>query len=179
MTTAGPASMPPGPTGGAAADDLSHCPALLAAFRSAQEVVATQGLRQLRSPAESDGSDGKSLTGLLAVLTCCYAKGIFGSWQVMEFLEDHPLLCELSGDRQPEADELREFRREHRSLLQAGLIRLLAYLYPTPEEAGAGAGTAPDAPGQLANANWQAWLTHEAESRIRSALQMDTLCLDE
>ena len=179
MTIAGSVTMPPGPTGGSATGDLRRCPALLAALRSAQEVVATQGVPQLQSPADSDGSEGRSLTGLLAVLTCCYANGVFGSWQVMEFLEDHPLLRELSGNRQPEVQDLREFRREHRSLLQAGLARLLAYLHPTPEEAWSGFGAAPDGPGLPANTNWQTWLAHEAESRIRSALQMDTFFLDE
>ncbi len=128
---------------------------------------------------ESGEGEGESLTGLLALLTCCYANGIFGSWQVVDFLEDHPALRQFCGYQEPEAQDLRRFRREHRSLLQAGLTRLLTRLQPSP---GCGLpGLLADPVGQqpLAATTWQAWLAREAESRILCALQMDTIALDE
>jgi hypothetical protein len=74
---------------------------------------------------------------LLAILTCCYAREIFGSVDIERLMRRDNRFRGLCGDDYPNAQTLRRFRRQNRPALQECLEVALSFLAQRPEDHGA------------------------------------------
>ena len=99
----------------------------------------------LRRVARLDAGIAFAPRTLLAVMTYCYAKGIYGSADIEDVLRRDKPYRELCRNEFPGPRVFRRFRRENREVLQSCLERVLRFVMASemaPESVGVGAGEA-------------------------------------
>src|SRR6266508_1163110 len=77
------------------------------------------------SPRQTTELEEPSVWQLLAILTYCYAAGIYGSRDIELNLEQDAVARRLCADAFPEFDAIRHFRRCHRSRIKGCLATVL------------------------------------------------------
>ncbi len=77
------------------------------------------------SPAQTREAEEPSAWQLLALVTYCYAAGIYGSRDIELNLEQDAVARRLCADAFPEFDAIRHFRRCHRSRIKGCLAAVL------------------------------------------------------
>ena len=84
-----------------------------------------------RAEAKVAPINGKpcSPKSLLAVLTYCYALGIYGSRQIEEKLKADEVLRSIANECRPDHELLRQFRRAYRELIQECLKRTYWFIW--------------------------------------------------
>src|ERR1051325_3624009 len=130
--------------------------------RNAVRGVAESGLRPV---ARRDSGLAYQPRALLALLTYCYAKEIYGSADIERVMQKDTLFRVVCGQEFPDARMLRRFRRENRAALQACLSDVLRLSQPS-SNGRVGAGCDGEQSGD------------EALRRLDMAACLDTLELD-
>jgi transposase len=103
---------------------------------------------------------------LLALLTYCYARGIYGSTDIERVMHKDKLFRALCREEFPDARMLRRFRRENRPALQSSLSLVLRLAAPNAEKG-------------RAEESWNAEQSaEEALRRLDMAACMDTLDME-
>ena len=127
---------------------------------------AVRGVDQtaLSPVARRDSGAAFQPSVLLAILTCCYAREIFGSVDIERLMRRDNRFRGLCGDDFPDAQILRRFRRQNRLALQECLEVALSFLVQRGEDRGM-------IPPQTV-------LSVEATRRLDMAACMDTLEFD-
>jgi len=103
---------------------------------------------------------------LLALLSCCYARQIYGSAEVEQFLRGDAHFCQLYADQVPDVPTIRRFRRDHREALQVCLTAALRFVAEQKV-----------AEGVVTRVN-EAQIAEEASRRIIMAMFIDSMELD-
>jgi transposase len=104
---------------------------------------------------------------LLALLSYCYARGIYGSEAIEDAMRRDGEFRRLCGGEFPDARVLRRFRRENRWAVQQCLLAALTFLAERKVREGAITKIDPE------------HLAEEASRRITSAMFIDRMELDE
>lgn len=94
-----------------------------------QDAVSMAGT--FRVEAKTSLIDGKACPqkSLLALLTYCYALGIYGSRQIEEKLRTDEILRGIANECRPDHELLRKFRRAHREHIQQCLKRVYWFIW--------------------------------------------------
>jgi len=120
----------------------------------------------LRPVARRDSGVAFHPRVLLALLTYCYARGIYGSTDIERVMHKDKLFRALCREEFPDARILRRFRRENRPVLQNCLSLVLRLATPGAENA-------------RGDAAWNAEQSgEEALRRLDMAACMDTLDME-
>jgi len=93
---------------------------------------AVRGADHLRPVARRDSGAAFHPRTLLGLLTCCYARDIFGSTEIERLMRRDAGFRALCGDEFPDAQTLRAFRRTNRLALQECLEAALEFLNAQP-----------------------------------------------
>lgn len=132
----------------------------------------------LTSPATVASSG--NLKALLAVLTYCYASGIYCSAEIEQAALRDPLVRYLAVQLNPGAGALRAFRRRSRLGIQACLVRVFALAcrsrFFTPEQQRAIEHHCDPCAGLPQS--WVRQFLVEAEQRIQHAVHLDSMEMD-
>jgi hypothetical protein len=134
-------------------------------------------------PSASDTSAPRPQT-LLALLTYCYATGIYASSEIEFQRSQDAMINYLAASSHPDANRLRLFRRHWRPVIKQSLVKLFQLIWQhrfneTPADNGASAcgdgvcGTA------KRDGEWNRLFVAEAEARIDRAVQLDCMYADE
>jgi hypothetical protein len=99
---------------------------------------------------------------MLALLTYCYARQIYGSADVAGFLARDAALCKVCQNEFPGAGQIRQFRDDNRQAIRACLTAALSFLARQKMDAGI-----------VTKVN-EATLAEEASRRLTMATWMDT-----
>ena len=142
-----------------AREALSLTQAVQTAVREVDETL-------LRRVARTDAGLAFQPKTLLAMLTYCYARGIYGSGEVEDLMRRDVNFRELCHNEFPDARVIRRFRRHNRELLHSSVMLTLQLLYEQNMTQGA-----------IARIN-DLQIAEEANRRITMAMFMDTLDLD-
>jgi hypothetical protein len=103
------------------AADLSMWVARETLMNLVLSVVQTVEEHRLR-PAVARSTDGALPPRMmLALLTCCYATGVYGSQVITDKICEDPALQYFCADRRPTAAEIRRFRNRNRELIAQAL----------------------------------------------------------
>ena len=153
-----PGQLLPEPAIGLAADPLT---------RAVQAVARRVDESSLRRVAAAEAGLAFQPRNLLALLTYCYAREIFGSADIEDAMRRDVNFRELCRDEFPGARLLRRFRCENRQVLRDCLATVLAT-------------QAERLPAGNANAlSTEAQYAEEATRRIGTAMFMDQMELDD
>lgn len=91
-----------------------------------QEVDAT-ALETVSVPANREWRMNPKT--LLTLLTYCYGVGLYNPADIEDAIEDDQTVKYLAARSFPSSSELRRFRREHRAMIQRGLVRFFERLW--------------------------------------------------
>jgi hypothetical protein len=115
----------------------------------------------------------------LALLTYCYAKGIFASRQIAVTMKTDCQLSSFCGGDGPERDDLAWFRRHNRVVLQECLGRVLQAAYRLEHKRGAAEATFGYWPeSEDRDPVLQANIDKEVAGRIARAVELDCISRD-
>jgi hypothetical protein len=165
----------------AALDDLGPLGLTMRPDRATLARIVLEAVPRLAdpmSPAQTTEPEEPSAWQLLALLTYCYAAGIYGSRDIELNLEQDAVARRLCPDAFPEFDAIRHFRRCHRSRIKGCLATVLK------EMSGAGwrnadVGSDADWSGAgFSSARIERRFDEAAEARLDRAVLADSRMLD-
>lgn len=141
---------------------------------SVLDAVARVNPRTLQPVAPPDAGAAFQPRVLLAVLTYCYARGIYASEDVEAFLREDELFRLLCGNEFPDERTLRRFRRHNREALQACLEATCARVLAHLPERGAAGERLPTSDGTVDPRQ----IAEHAAQRIEQAILIDSMAGD-
>ncbi|MBI2928946.1 MAG: hypothetical protein HYY24_25055 [Verrucomicrobia bacterium] len=135
-------------------------------------------------PAAGLGQAGPRPQMLLTLLTYCYATGCLGSDDIERGAARNPTLRYLCAGAHPSSEQVRRFRRGHRTLITRCLRKALLSAWQfrlwlgLAQEAGA------DLPEWLGPDTWSdaeaaAFFARAAQQRVDHAVRLDSMALDD
>jgi len=83
-----------------------------------------------------DHAFGIPVKDMLGMITYCYVRGVFSSKEISERLKNGPELRKAFGQKLPDEDEIKSFRRRHAAEIE-DLLETVYRVYPTKTEPGA------------------------------------------
>ena len=135
-------------------------------MKTVQAAVLETDQESLRRVARPDAGVAYQPRTLLALLTYCYAREIYGSEAVEDVMRRDLSFRQLCHNEFPDARLIRRFRRENREALRSCLISALRFMAMKKLEAGVVTGVK------------EAHLIEEANRRIIMAMFIDNMELD-
>ena len=148
---------------------------------SVLDAVGRVNPRALQPVASPDAGAAFQPRVLLAILTYCYARGIYASEDVEAFLREDELFRLLCGNEFPDERTLRRFRRHNREALQASLEATCARVLAHPPDRVTGGDGASSA-GERLPINDRTvdprQIAEHAAQRIEQAILMDSMAGD-
>jgi hypothetical protein len=122
---------------------------------------------------------------LLAMLTYCYADGVYGSQDAEQIMREDTLFRVACGDEFPDWRRLRRFRRDNHPVLSRVLTETFRVAWSlrgrTPQPPGT-RGPNESQPSTSSGSSRpldEAWLNQEVEDRIERAMFIDRMALDD
>ena len=135
--------------------------------QAVQASVRTVDEHALRPVAQREAGLAFQPKTLLALLSYCYARQIYGSAHIEDDMARDAKFRQLCHDEFPDAAVLRRFRRENREPVRLCLTAALGFLAEQKVEAGVVTKVSP------------AHLAEEATRRITMSMFIDSMELDE
>lgn len=143
------------------------------------EAVRRIGAEELNPPITTETSPAFQPRAMLAMLTYCYANGVYGSEDVEQMMYEDTAFRALCGMDYPDHRRLRRFRRNNHGPIQKTLEETLRGAWSSSHEAGLGDGIAkPESSNGLLDAAGQDWIAREARNRIEKAMFIDHMATE-
>ena len=143
------------------------------------EAVRHIGTEELNPPVTTETSPAFQPRAMLAMLTYCYANGVYGSEDVEQMMYEDTAFRALCGMDYPDHRRLRRFRRYNHGPIQKTLEETLRGAWSLNRDAGPGDGIAkPESSNGLLDAAGQDWIALEARNRIEKAMFIDHMATE-
>ena len=143
------------------------------------EAVRHIGAEELNPPVTTETSPAFQPRAMLAMLTYCYASGVYGSEDVEQMMYEDTAFRALCGMDYPDHLRLRRFRRYNHGPIQKTLEETLRGTWSSSDHAGLDGGTAKsESSNGLLDAANQDRIAREARSRIEKAMFIDQMTTD-
>ena len=113
---------------------------------------SVQSADAARLVPQSQGSPTERLNNprtLLSVLTYCYGVGIYNPADIERATEHDPVVSYLAARSYPNGDTLRQFRKDHRSLLSQAMVRFFEQIWLFGQQGAVGEGSRYELPASL------------------------------
>jgi hypothetical protein len=138
---------------------------------------------ELNPPAASAAAPAFRPRAMLAILTYCYAIGVYGSEDVELMMREDASLRALCGSEIPNWKELKRFRRQNHAMLQRALeetFRSAWSLSCRAQQAGSASRAGPpvEAVHRLPVPAMADWTAAEAAARIEQAMFIDLMATE-
>ncbi len=148
-------------------------------------LVAVQALDPVETPGSRCPSDQEfPAPMMMTLLTYCFSIGLFGSHDIERSIASDSAVRYLCANQFPDANQIRSFRRRNTPQLKESLFNLFKIVWtrqfndPSPSpyslRASDPARHVPASPTQ-----WERELSIEADLRIKMAMLIDSMALDE
>ena len=139
---------------------------------------------ELNPPAASIASPAFQPRAMLALLTYCYAIGVYGSQDVEWMMRQDASLRALCGREIPSWRQLKRFRRQNHAVLQRALEETFRGAWSLSCRARTAGGPARAAgPAEVGNGRPKSatadWIPAEVAARIERAMFIDLMALDD
>ena len=138
------------------------------------EAVRHIGTEELNPPVTAEASPAFQPRAMLAMLTYCYANGVYGSEDVERMMYEDTAFRAVCGMDYPDHRRLRRFRRRNHGPIQRTLEETLRGAWGLNDNAGANDGQAKSSNG-LFDAASEDWIAREARNRIEKAMFIDQM----
>jgi len=138
---------------------------------------------ELNPPAASASAPAFRPRVMLAMLTYCYAIGVYGSEDVEQMMREDASLRALCGMDFPDWRRLKRFRRQNHAMLQRALEETFRGAWSlscrAPQAASAHrGGRVAEARNDLPDAASADWIAAEAAARIERAMFIDLMAIE-
>jgi hypothetical protein len=138
------------------------------------EAVRHVGADELIPPVTTEPSPAFQPRAMLAMLTYCYANGVYGSWDVEQMMYEDTAFRALCGRDYPDSRRFRRFRRNNHTVLRRTLEETLRGAWSLNLGLANGGNGAPkESSNGLLDAAAQEWIAREAEHRLEKAMFID------
>jgi len=143
------------------------------------EAVRRIGAEELNPPVTAESSLAFQPRAMLAMLTYCYANGVYGSEDVEQMMYEDTAFRALCGRDYPNHRQFRRFRRHNHTVLKRTLEETLRGAWSLNHSFGHnGNGPAKESSNGLPDPAIQDWIAGEVENRIEKAMFIDQMSME-
>lgn len=141
------------------------------------EAVRNVGSDELNPPVTAESSPAFQPRAMLAMLTYCYANGVYGSYDIEQMMYDDAAFRALCGRDYPDSRRLRRFRRYNHAVLKRTLEETLRGAWGFTHTAAVN-GAGKQSSNGLMDAATADWIVQEAQHRMEQAMFIDQMSIE-
>jgi hypothetical protein len=141
------------------------------------DAVRHVGPDELNPPVTAESSPAFQPRAMLAMLTYCYANGVYGSYDIEQMMYDDAAFRALCGRDYPDSRRLRRFRRHNHAVLKRTLEETLRGAWGLTHIAAVN-GAGKQSSNGLMDVATLDWIAQEAQHRMEQAMFIDQMSIE-